>query len=561
MALSCTLLLAVPVRGLCSPAEAPAPGGAPSHAAPDTAGSGIDNGTWVDHDGRPIPQPADWQPSIWGHQFREGLIEPLSHVFDIPDKLLFAARIFGARTRREAVNVNAYDEVPNSTWFTNRNHIRAVPVADLAQSPDSSVMPAKPWTITHAKQGGTTAGFQMKDATGKKWLVKLDPRDYPQLSAGADMVARMLVQAAGYNVPHNESVRFRKSDLTIDEDLLRGTKGEYLTQADVDTLLSSGAVFPDGSYSAIASQFLPGHALGSPSMRHRRPGDSNDWYTHTNRRELRGLYVLCSWIGDWDTKDHQFLDTFIARPDSSGHVDHYLLDLGSSFGAQSNGPKEPWQGYEKTIDFGWIARRFLTLGFATEPWRRAHQSTGIPSIGTFESDVFQPGRFETQQPQAAFREMTDGDGYWGAKIVASFSDAQIEAAVGAAHYEDPRATAFLVRNLTERRDKIARYWFDRVAPLDFFWMDNGLLRFHDLAVEIGLTGSRGYDVEVESEGGRSRTHDRIHMTVTEVDLRNLRHGATKVSLSISIPDSGSKPVRVQLRRAGQDWTVARVRHG
>jgi hypothetical protein len=185
----------------------------------------VDPRTDVDHDGVPIPQPKDWEPNFWGHQFREGIIEPLSHAFDIPDKMLFVARTLGADTRREAVNVNAFDEVPNSTWFTNRNLLRAIPVADLAQGPDSSAVPAKPWTIKHAKAGGASAGFQIKDADGKKWLVKLDPRDHPQLSSGADMVARTLVHAAGYNVPHNQPIRFARGDV-----LTAGYSGTPLAQ-------------------------------------------------------------------------------------------------------------------------------------------------------------------------------------------------------------------------------------------------------------------------------------------------------------------------------------------
>jgi hypothetical protein len=543
LALLGALLLAGPGRALGSAAEA------------------SDRVTWVDHDGRPIHQPPDWEPNFWGHQFREALIEPLSHAFDIPDKMLFAARLLGAHTRRDAVNVNELDEVPNSTWFTNRNHIRAVPVADLARGPDSLAAPAKPWVIKHAKQGGASAGFQIKDGHGVKWLVKLDPKDHPGLSSGADQVARTLVHAAGYNVPHNESVRFTRSDLTIDKDLLQGAKGEHFGEADLDTLLSHGAVLPDGTTSAFASLFLPGHVLGSPSMRRLRPGDSNDWYRHIHRRELRGLYVLCSWIDDWDPKDPQCLDTFQAGADSLGHVDHYLLDVGSSFGAQANGPKALWQGYESTVDFGWIARRFVMLGFAVEPWRRAHQNSAIPAVGNFESEVFHPQHFATEQQEAAFREMTDADAHWGAKIVASFSDAQIAAAVGSAHYEDPRATEFLVHNLVERRDKIARFWFGRVAPLDFFWIEDGVLRFHDLAQDIGLTGARGYDAEVEWEGGRGSKHERMALTAPRMDLRSLGGDASSLELTLSIQGSGSKPARVELRRLGPDWIVTRVRHG
>jgi len=129
------------------------------------------------------------------------LFDPLAHVFDVPDKVLLIPGAFGAHTPREAVDVNAYDEVPNSSWFTNRNHVRAVPVAELRQGPDSAVVPAKPWTIEHLKGGGMSTGFWIKDAAGKRWLVKLDPSGGPQLSSGADKIARTLLHAAGYNVP------------------------------------------------------------------------------------------------------------------------------------------------------------------------------------------------------------------------------------------------------------------------------------------------------------------------------------------------------------------------
>jgi hypothetical protein len=553
------LALFAPALAPCDTEGASVRAGAPSRGASDAAE--ISDTTWVDHDRHPIPQPPDWQPSYWGRRFHQGLVEPVSHIFDIPDKLLYMARALGSRTQREAANVNALDEVPNSAWFTNRNHMRAVPVSELRRGPASVSLPAKPWTIKHAKQGGWSSGFQIKDADGRKWLVKLDPRGHPQLSSGADMVARTLLHAAGYNVPHNEPVRFRRGDVAIDADLLRGAEGEQFSDADLDSILAQGAIFPDGSYAASASLFIPGHALGSPSMNRLRPGDANDWYTHTNRRELRGLFVLCSWINNWDTEDHQFLDMFVEGRDSLGHVQHYILDAGSSFGASATGPKRLSESYENGLDFAWTARRFVTLGFVNEPWRRAHQETGIPSVGNYESEVYRPERFRQLVPQPAFRKMTDRDGYWGAKIVASFSDAQIAAAVEAAHYEDPRATDYLVRNLILRRDKIARHWFGRVAPLDFFSVQEGALRFHDLAVDVGMVGARAYDIEVESEGGRSPGGEHLRLSSTEVPLTTLGIDASRVSLEISIAGNRAEPVHVELTRRDSVWFVTRVRHG
>jgi hypothetical protein len=556
---TCALLLFASALARSAPGDERVPPLTPSSGGGDI--TTIAPGTWVDDDQRPIRRPPDWEPSYWGRRCHQGLVEPLTHVFDIPDKLLMLAGALGAHPRREAVNVNAFDEVPNSSWFTNRNHLRAVPVAELRQGPDSVFLPAKPWTIKHAKQGGWSAGFQIKDAEGKKWLVKLDPRGYPQLSSGADMVARTLLHAAGYNVPHNEPVRFVRGDLTIDAELLRGVKGERFTDTDLDSVLAKGGVFPDGSYSASASLFIPGHVLGSPSMNRPRPGDSNDWYAHTNRRELRGLFALCSWINDWDTEDHQFLDVFVEARDSLGHVDHYILDAGSSFGASAIGPKQLWEGYENGIDLPWTARRILTLGFVEEPWRRARQETGMPSVGNFESKVYRPEDFRQLVPQPAFREMTDRDGYWGAKIVASFSDAQIAAAVEAAQYEDPRARDYLVKNLIVRRDKIARHWFDRVAPLDFFSVQDGALRFHDLAVDVGLAGARAYDVEVAPTRGRGRGDGRVRLSSTELPLTTLGGGASHLSLEISVAGNRARPTHVELTRTGSAWIVTRVRHG
>ena len=457
--------------------------------------------------------------------------------------------------------MDAFDETPNSSWFTNRNHVRAVPVSELRQGPDSVFLPTKPWTIRHAKKGGWSAGFQIKDADGKKWLVKLDPLGHPQLSSGADMVARTLLHAAGYNVPHNEPVRFRRGDVTIDPDLLVAAKRDRFTEADLDSILAQGALFPDGSYAACASLFVAGHVLGAPSMDQSRPGDSNDWYEHVNRRELRGLFPLCAWLNDWDTEDHQFLDTFIEGRDSLGYVDHYVLDVGSSFGAAAMGPKLRWEGYEHAVDLAWIGRRIVTLGFVRDPWGRARQETGIPSVGTFESTAFEPGDFRTLVPQPAFREMTDRDGYWGAKIVASFSNAQISAAVEAAHFEDPRAVDYLTRSLIVRRDKTARYWFERVAPLDFFVVRAGTLQFHDLAADIGLAGARSYDLEVESTDRRRSADKHIHMERPELVLSMLDDRASHVSLEIAVAGSRAKPTRVELTRDGTAWRVSRVRHG
>jgi len=521
----------------------------------------IDERTPVDHDCVPIVKPPDGEQGYWARRLEVAVVKPWSHFFDVPDKLIWLAGPLGVRAKREAVDVNAFDEVPDNSWFTNRNHVRAIPTSQLRDGPDAPLLPRKPWTIKKRMSGGSTPGYEIADADGKKWFVKLDPRGYPQISSGADMVARTLIHAAGWNVPHNEPVRFTRDDFKVDPAAARGAKGVPVTPAQIDTDLAWGAQFPDGSYSAFASQFIAGKILGSPSLTRSRKGDANDWYTPTNRREIRGLQVIFAWIGDWDTEDHQFLDSFVATQDTLGHVVHYILDLGSTFGTQSNGPKYKWAGYEYGADWGWIGRRLITLGFVEDRWRRAHQETGIPSIGHFESVVYEPEKFKPLAQQPAFRAMTDRDAYWAAKIVASFSDAQIAAAVDAAHYDDPRASAFLVRQLILRRDKTARYWFSHVAPLDFFHVDDGTLRFRDLAVDTGLDPARAYDAEIDAWGAQGKGHVHTHADAPGTSLPLSGFGdATRLELELRVHGKDARPAHVTLTRQGGSWIIARVEH-
>jgi hypothetical protein len=535
--------------------------GAPASAASDRAhrSAPIDSSTWIDHDARPTPEPRVRKVSLYGYMFRQAIVEPISKTFDIPDKIIWLMKPFGVASKRPSANENAFDEVANSSWFTNRNHVRAVSTREIREGPFGGVMPAKPWTVTGLKRGGYNPGFQIKDADGRKWIVKLDHPGSAQAGSGAGTVSSRLVWAAGYNISLDQTVTFRREDLHVETQLAKaGSKDPPITEADLAGLLALGAHGSDGRYYGGASLFLPGKPVGPIDLRGRRRDDPNDWYQHKNRRELRGLYVFYSWLNNWDVKDHQSLDMYSKRGDGSGHVTHYLLDVNGSLGAAAEGAKPLPHGYEKRVSFGWTAKRLLTLGFVVEPWRRAHQETGIPSVGNFESKVFQPEHWEPLEQVAPFREMTLRDCYWGAKLVASFSDAQIAAAIDAARYEDPRAPAFLLQTLIERRDKVARYWFDRVVPLDFFHVEGGILRFHDLARDTGLTGAREYVAELRAPGPRGNTSEPQRLTATELKLPE--QGESRLEITLSIAGSGAQPVRVDLKRGDLGWVVTRVRH-
>ncbi|HUF88517.1 MAG TPA: hypothetical protein VMR66_00895, partial [Gemmatimonadota bacterium] len=88
------------------------------------------------------------------------------------------------------------------------------------------------------------------------------------------------------------------------------------------------------------------------------------------------------------------------------------------------------------------------------------------------------------------------DGYWGAKLVMSFTDDQLTAVTEATRWSDFSARAYLLDGLKERRDRIGRHWFARVSPLDGPRVEGGAIAFDDLWTRhFGGTAQYRYDFD------------------------------------------------------------------
>ena len=94
-----------------------------------------------------------------------------------------------------ARGVNALDEVPDSTWFTNRIGMHDLSIDDLVKGPNTLDSPElhKPWTVTSTKTGGAEVGFAITDARGEKFLLKFDTRGYPEEETGAHVIVEKLL--------------------------------------------------------------------------------------------------------------------------------------------------------------------------------------------------------------------------------------------------------------------------------------------------------------------------------------------------------------------------------
>lgn len=389
-----------------------------------------------------------------------------------------------AGTPKEAYNTDPFDEVPNSAWFTNRNARNRMTIEEIARGPDTGSGPdtSQPWTIVRAKAEGVTPGFTIVDSRGDKYVIKFDPPGYSGLNIGAEIIGTKLLYAAGYNVPENYITYFHPNILTLGEKVkFTDEKGRkrFMTEADLHEIMQRVEYRTDGLIRATASKYVPGKVLGPFDFEGTRKDDPNDLIPHQHRRELRGLQVVAAWLNHIDTKQANSMDTYITE-NGKAYVKHYLIDFGTCLGSGGHGPQPKKRGHENEMDPHAILLRMLTFGLYAPGWERLPDEVPYPCIGRYESKYYHPGNFEFIFPNPAYDNRTNLDGYWGAKLVMSFTDAQLEAVVAQAQYPDPDAAKYLLNRLIERRDITGNYWFNRVNSLAKFELVTNSDEIHNL---------------------------------------------------------------------------------
>jgi len=393
---------------------------------------------------------------------------------------------------RRALGVNALDEVPDSTWFTNRIGVRNLTADELRRGPGDGVAPDQhfPWTIKSGKEGGTAPGFIVEDARGVKFLLKFDQPAAPEVETGADVIVARLLWAAGYNVADDHVVYFRRGDIRLAPDAYYKEYGEKLPLklARVDKQLASVTVGADGRMRGLASVFVPGKPVGGAPRLGVRADDPNDLIPHELRRDLRGQAPLFAWLSHTDMKEDNTLDTWVEDPaDPSIHyVKHYLIDFGNALGTQALVRQRPYLGYQYDVDFGEMLPSLLSLGTYSQPWE-GRIEPGIPGVGLYAVADYSPALFKPNTfGQLPLLYADRFDQFWGAKLAVKFTREQIAAAVAAAKLTNPRAASYLVDTIYARARKTARHWFRRVNPIDEFRVAGDTVCFTDLALAYGL---------------------------------------------------------------------------
>jgi len=472
-------------------------------------------------------------------------------------------------TNQRAVNVNTIDEVPDSSWFTNRT---APTVDDYVRGPNISGGPAPgAWTVVSGKSDGITPGFTVRDSAGTTWFIKFDPPSNPEMATGAEIIATKLFWAAGYHVPENYLSVLDPATLAVDASAtMRDALGNRrpLNRDGVDRLLAQGARRADGRYRVIASRQLAGRPVGPFKYYSTRPDDPNDIFPHEHRRKLRGLRAFSAWLNHDDSRSVNTLDTLI-EVDGRRVLRHHLIDFGSTLGSASVTAQKPRAGNE----YIWEARptllTMLSFGFWVRPWIKVHYPD-YPAVGNIEAAYFWPERWKPEYPNAAFRNARADDLFWAARRVMAVPDEAIRAVVASAEYSDRGAADYLADVIIARRDKVGLRWLTGVNPLADFALDgDGRLTFTNVATATRRsTAPEGYEIvwgTFDNATGRSQVNGDGPQTVATEAATAPRGILTAPFIEAAIHTrhpqfpEWRRPVIVHFRRDGGAWRLVGVR--
>ena len=468
-----------------------------------------------------------------------------------------------------AQNLNTVDEVPDSTWFTNRFGAVPITVDELVEGPGDGTGPAPGgWTVISAKNDGVMPGFRMRDSAGVVWFVKFDPPGYPAMATGTEVLVSRLFWGLGYHVPETHLATLLPDALTIDEHArITSPSGKQrpLKNSDIGQLLRRAHRESDGSYRVVASKALEGRPIGGFRFYGTRPDDPNDVVPHEHRRELRGYGTFSAWLNHVDSKSINTLDTIVDQG-SRQIVRHHLLDFGSTIGSAGVYPREAYEGWEYLAEGKKALAGMPSLGLYVKNWRT------IPlyrarSIGAFPIDNTQwdPEQWKPRYANSAFRSARLDDKFWAARRLQAFTDEMLIALVAVGRFNDPKGEEMLARFLIDRRDAILRRYLPAVNPVvDVRMSSSDVLTFRNAAVDADVARApAGYVVvwqRFDNATGATTHVAETHASGTHVNAPKGLPAAAGTYLRVDIsaiggPTSWTEPAHAFFRRDTTDWTL------
>jgi len=411
----------------------------------------------TDLDRSPIEKPKVKEKEIVLEYTERRIYQSFQQIVATGDQLITLPGAAAFGVGQEALDINNFDEVADSTWFTNRLGRSNIPAVKNAPPVFGRTVPV---TILIS---GPSPRFVVEDSVGEKVMLKFDTNETPGLSTGAELIANRLLFAAGYNLPDCYIINFDLTTLKIGKDAKVGTNYNDvhpLTQADLETAVKTIIDGKKRHIRTLALKAMPGDVIGPFSFSGKRGDDSNDRIPHEHRRELRGYKVFSSYLNSTNSLVAETMDMFIPVEKEKGYLQHYLFDLSSAFG-DGKSPFEPAD----------------------------------------------PLSWSPKYPNRAFNLMTPRDAFWAAHILSKLPDGLIEEIVKKAEFPRHETTSDFIKNLKERRDKIIKYWFAKIPPIVEFSLDSDDNGFVVSFKNLSANEKFHYRYQLRSYSGRQRLID------------------------------------------------------
>lgn len=279
---------------------------------------------------------------------------------------------------------------------------------DLTFGPGSQALaPATPFTFVSEVATGESAKFNVTDARGVTWVVKVGPE------AQAETVATRLVWAVGYF-----------SD-----------EAYYLDRAEIKNLpkLSRGQEFIENGSIVRGARF-------EPKRKSIKRGLNWDWEANPfdKTRELDGLKVMMVLLGNYDTsiRNNKVLS---AKNSDTGELEarYVATDVGATLGKVGGlGSKRSKNSLE---DFR--ASKFI-LGVESGMVKFDYDTTP-KKMGMFAS-MFKPSYRSSQEKKSrVMKNISVANARWIGSLLAQLSDEQLRAAFRAANYDQQTMNGFV----------------------------------------------------------------------------------------------------------------------
>lgn len=270
----------------------------------------------------------------------------------------------------------------------------------------AELAPVAPFTFVKEESNGESAKFDVTDARGVTWVVKVGPE------AQAETVATRLVWAVGY---------------FADE-------AYYLDRAEIKNLpkLSRGQEYVENRNVIRAARF-------EPKRQHISRGDNWDWEVNPflKTRELDGLKVLMVLLANYDTsiRNNRVLTTSSATGELEAR--YVATDIGATLGKVGGlggkRSKNTLEDYRSSKFVLGVENGMVKFDYDTTPKK----------MGVFAS-IFKPSyRSSQERKERVMQNISVENARWIGSLLSELSDEQLRDAFRAANYDKQTMDGFV----------------------------------------------------------------------------------------------------------------------